>query len=95
MLWALGQTVSEAEANVTISTAHKAKGLEWRSVRLSEDFIKSVSNAVAKDEMIPESEARLFYVALTRARECVDVDQKALSVFRQLTACASRGLGIK
>ena len=86
ILWALGTTVSETEADVTISTAHKAKGLEWQSVRLSEDFVKSISGSIEQEKRIPDSEARLFYVALTRARKCVDVDPRALSIFRQSAA---------
>ena len=86
ILWALGTTVSETEADVTISTAHKAKGIEWQSVRLSEDFVKSISGSIEQEKRIPNSEARLFYVALTRARKCVDVDPRALSIFRQSAA---------
>lgn len=45
--------------SITISTAHKAKGLEWSSVRLAMDF------AMAKERS--EEEKRLLYVAMTRA----------------------------
>jgi len=51
---------------LTLSTAHQAKGLEWRAVFviwLSEDRFPS---SRAEDE---EEERRLFYVAVTRARE--------------------------
>lgn len=51
---------------VTIATAHSAKGLEWPMV-----IIHAADNDVwpAPQAMEKEEEARLFYVAVTRARE--------------------------
>ncbi|MEA2758461.1 MAG: hypothetical protein QOH65_1074 [Methylobacteriaceae bacterium] len=67
-----------------ISTVHKAKGREWRNVRISEDFTKSVKSVSggANTLDISRSEARIFYVAITRAKECLDVDPKLLATFR-------------
>jgi hypothetical protein len=45
---------------VTISTAHRAKGLEWSRVEVADDF--------GRHGEIPLAERRLFYVACTRAR---------------------------
>jgi superfamily I DNA/RNA helicase len=45
---------------LTVSTAHKAKRLEWKSVELHDDF--------AVDEDVGMGERRLFYVAATRAQ---------------------------
>ncbi len=67
----------ESKADVAISTAHKAKGREWESVRLSEDF----SSAENDSGKIPYSEARLFYVALTRAKNRLVVDPVLLDAF--------------
>lgn len=55
---------SEDRADVVISTAHKSKGREWDTVRLSGDFPAE-----------PESEEawRLLYVACTRAKRALDV----------------------
>jgi F-box protein 18 (helicase) len=57
-----------------ILTAHKAKGLEWANVRLSNDF---VSRFVEKDgrmrKEVPEQEINLLYVAVTRARNHVSL----------------------
>jgi DNA helicase-2/ATP-dependent DNA helicase PcrA len=54
------------DERVTLSTAHRAKGLEWRAVFiiwLSEGRFPTVR---AEDE---EEERRLFYVAATRAKD--------------------------
>ena len=49
--------------DLTITTAHKAKGLEWDCVYLADDFPILLS-----DEDNSKEELRLFYVATTRAR---------------------------
>ncbi len=58
---------SEKDADITVSTAHRSKGLEWPVVILDEDF------ADITDPLMPEDERRdetnLLYVAVTRARK--------------------------
>lgn len=63
--------------SVTISTAHKAKGLEWPCVAINEDF--GVSGDDDDQLRINTAERRLFYVAITRAQRvlCVDPDMLA------------------
>ncbi|HOC44490.1 MAG TPA: ATP-dependent helicase [Thermoanaerobaculales bacterium] len=61
---------------VTLSTAHQAKGLEWRAVFiiwLSEGRFPTVR---AEDE---EEERRLFYVAATRARDLLFLVQPRIA----------------
>jgi len=82
----LGETSqNEADADVTVSTAHKAKGREWNTVRLVDDFLKSTpaqrADPSTMGSKIDPSEIRLFYVALTRAREAVEVPISALEMF--------------
>ncbi|MBB3665974.1 hypothetical protein FB384_004933 [Prauserella sediminis] len=62
----------ESRAQVTVSTAHKAKGREWPTVRIGGDFQEPES---ADGEPVdPEAEeVRLAYVAVTRAQNCLDV----------------------
>lgn len=55
-----------ASPDITITTAHKSKGLEWDCVRLSNDFPIEVGGKDNQDE-----ELRIFYVAVTRARLCI------------------------
>jgi superfamily I DNA/RNA helicase len=59
---------TEDDADLVISTAHKAKGREWSHVRLTDDL-----DVDRDDEAgLPLEELRLLYVAVTRAREELD-----------------------
>ena len=71
-----GGVVSEhQDPDVTISTAHKSKGLEWKRVRIADDFTQPEYDPSGHImlETIPNDEVlRLSYVALTRATEQLD-----------------------
>ena len=75
---------SEKDADITVSTAHRSKGLEWPVVILDEDF------ADITDPLMPEDERRdetnLLYVAATRARKTLVLN----SLMRQLAEEAGR-----
>lgn len=81
-LWACIRRVEaeEKDADVVISTAHKGKGREWASVRIADDFSASANEA----GFVPEEEVRLFYVAITRAKERLVIDGELLSAFMNL-----------
>jgi len=53
----------------TFTTAHKSKGLEWKQVFLSEDFIPEDSIVNESIVEMSESETNLLYVSITRAEE--------------------------
>ena len=58
------------EQPLILSTIHRAKGLEWRVVfipMLSEDYFPS--HRVVGDKEAFEEERRVFYVAMTRAKD--------------------------
>lgn len=60
----------EIEEAVTLSTIHSSKGLEWKNVFIIsciDGMIPSSKSFNKIDEL--EEEARLFYVAITRAKE--------------------------
>lgn len=88
LLWAINRCVEEAKSDITISTAHKAKGRQWKTVRLSDDFLKSSSanpmatNLTEKDtkklSAIDPAELRLLYVALTRAKDELEIPESIL-----------------
>lgn len=70
-------------ARLVLSTAHKAKGLDWEQVTLGEDFscIKECLNArmsMPHERMAPEQEQEinLLYVAITRARHAIDLNKE-------------------
>jgi superfamily I DNA/RNA helicase len=85
--WALNRTVDEERSDLIISTAHKAKGREWSTVRLMDDFLrtqprKQKPGTAQYANGHDPAEVRLFYVALTRAKEAIDVPQSVLSFIR-------------
>jgi len=61
----------KGDNSITISTMHKAKGLEWDYVFIIDccQGYTPISKATTKEEV--EEERRLFYVAITRAKESV------------------------
>ncbi|MGL5816666.1 MAG: DEAD/DEAH box helicase family protein [Phycicoccus sp.] len=61
------------DADVTITTAHKAKGLEWDRVRIGSDFKGPKEDPDTGQLVMPSpEELRLDYVAVTRAKEALD-----------------------
>lgn len=77
LMWALNRTVDEENADLVISTGHRSKGREWKSVRLMDDFLRS-SPGDRNDRGPDPAELRLLYVALTRARESLEVPDPIL-----------------
>ncbi|MBY5532849.1 ATP-dependent helicase [Rhizobium leguminosarum] len=77
LMWALNRTVDEEKADLVISTGHKSKGREWKSVRLMDDFLRS-SPGDNKGGTPDPAEMRLLYVALTRAKESLEVPEPIL-----------------
>ncbi|CAI1900178.1 DNA-dependent helicase II [Serratia quinivorans] len=57
----------ESAAQVTVSTAHRRKGLEWPVVVMNEDFTDITAPLLPEDERTDET--NLLYVAVTRARK--------------------------
>jgi len=77
LMWALNRTVDEEKADLVISTGHKSKGREWKSVRLMDDFLRS-SPGDGKNSGPDPAEMRLLYVAITRAKESLEVPEPIL-----------------
>lgn len=76
--------VSEQQAELVVSTAHKAKGREWPAVRIHADFRAPKADQKTGLVVLPREEARLAYVAVTRARE--QLDDTALAWVSTVTA---------
>lgn len=67
-----GCTTKERAA-VTVGTAHKAKGLEWPTVRIADDFVPP-----EEDIEEPDTEAMMLnYVTVTRAKERIQLGMLA------------------
>ncbi|AKA01180.1 DNA helicase [Streptomyces noursei ZPM] len=79
ILAAVNQLTHEDQAQIAVSTAHKAKGREWPSVRIAGDFLPPRDSNQQDDSGRPiprpidDAEARLAYVAVTRTRARLDV----------------------
>ncbi|MFH9871733.1 UvrD-helicase domain-containing protein [Streptomyces lydicus] len=79
LLPALDRLVPEESAEVTVPTAHRAKGREWASVRIADDFTAPDDLDEHDEDGAPVpgpidlDEARLAYVAVTRARSLLDI----------------------
>ncbi|QSI49950.1 AAA family ATPase [Thermobispora bispora] len=59
-----------APGDTVVSTAHKAKGLEWPTVRVSGDFHQPIPG---ENPPLPREEMMLNYVTVTRARERISL----------------------
>ncbi|EPS44935.1 hypothetical protein H072_1089 [Dactylellina haptotyla CBS 200.50] len=71
----------EAQADVVLTTAHQAKGLEWDDVIVADDFVTHGLDAGnAMDQAWCKEATNLLYVACTRARKRLQLSQ-GISVF--------------
>ena len=74
ILATLDQLSPETDTDTTVSTIHKAKGREWSTVRIADDFPEPADpdrtdgNGDPLPAPIDPAEARLAYVAVTRAQ---------------------------
>ncbi|MGW0819078.1 UvrD-helicase domain-containing protein [Streptomyces viridiviolaceus] len=80
ILTAVAGLAPEPHAQVTVSTAHKAKGREWACVLIADDFARpndrtadEQTGATRPPDPIDDAEARLAYVAVTRTRQRLDL----------------------
>jgi len=64
---AIKRLVPKEQAALTVSTAHKAKGLEWDRVQVADDFIPP-----EPPEPVDTADLMLAYVTVTRARLKLD-----------------------
>ncbi|MFG2144110.1 UvrD-helicase domain-containing protein [Streptomyces sp. NPDC048696] len=77
IITATEQLVAEDRAELVVSTAHRSKGREWDRVRIHSDFRAPSPDPATGLVTIRREEARLAYVAVTRAR--LELDNRALA----------------
>jgi superfamily I DNA/RNA helicase len=71
-----------ANADYVISTVHRAKGLEWKRVKVTNDFRFRITDGRLTFD---DDEMRLLYVAVTRAQHVLDISEfreELLRLFR-------------
>lgn len=64
----LSRMVGEDQAQLVVSTAHKAKGREWHKVQIASDFREPVASEDNPDPQVSREDAMLAYVTVTRAQ---------------------------
>ncbi|WP_248767838.1 UvrD-helicase domain-containing protein [Pseudomonas sp. MWU12-2345] len=72
---------NELDATVTLTTGHKAKGLEWDFVSLYDDFTADPL-APDLDRGRRDDELNLLYVAVTRAMKILALNSMVLSILQ-------------
>jgi hypothetical protein len=81
-LRALAQRIApESNADFVISTVHRSKGLEWKRVKVTNDFRFKFENGRLT---LDDDELRLLYVAVTRARHVLDISDLREELLRLL-----------
>lgn len=80
--------LEEIEADLIVSTGHKAKGREWDSVTLSTDFDLRVDRDDPTKTVLSPEEGRLLYVAITRAKELLVVPPRLARKWKVTPAMA-------
>jgi hypothetical protein len=65
------------QADIELCTAHGAKGRQWRHVVLGEDFAGRILRSGGAEALprLQHEEARLLYVAATRAMHSISIDE--------------------
>lgn len=66
----------QSKAELILSTGHKSKGLEWDNVEIIDDFLNIRQELEEKDELkIAKEELNLLYVAITRAKNSLNISK--------------------
>lgn len=77
VIQAMDTLANEKYADITISTMHKAKGREWRTVKIYGDCPQPKAVEEGGTGQVTREQAMLYYVAVTRAQ--LRIDAEALS----------------
>lgn len=76
------------DATMTLTTAHRSKGLDWDFVRISDDFkvLEEAENIAANhpEADMPIQDINLLYVAITRAKKAVELNGETLTWIENL-----------
>lgn len=85
-------TDDQSKADVTVSTVHRSKGLEWDVVMLEEDFPDIFDTEKINGEKLVD-ELNLLYVGATRAKKVLVINmiveviiRKAVTAMKKMQA---------
>lgn len=66
---------SSKKAHVTLTSAHKSKGLEWNQVKLHDDFRFVILDQEKNGSFADGQELNLLYVSVTRAKLVLELNE--------------------
>jgi F-box protein 18 (helicase) len=99
MIDSVHNSVTQADdADVILTTAHKAKGLEWENVKLADDFADLFDDSGQRlplrapdvhAKCVDKDEVNLYYVALTRAKRKLIINPELMRLRRWVGSGAS------
>jgi len=90
--------VDEKDAEVFLTTAHKAKGLEWENTFLADDFPPLIDDdKIIDSNELDSDEFNLIYVAITRSKQRIRVAKdsslkKFIQKAKAIEKCSSHKL---
>ncbi|MGM0586838.1 MAG: UvrD-helicase domain-containing protein [Bacteroidota bacterium] len=72
------------DADVILTTAHKAKGLEFKHVKLADDFQRLMDDGeIAPAPALEPEEVNVLYVAMTRASHSLELNEDVRSFLKR------------
>lgn len=87
-------TDEQDKADITVSTVHRSKGLEWDVVLLEEDFPDIFDPEVVSGDRLVD-ELNLLYVAATRAKKVLVINQIIDLIIRKAVIAMKRRQGVQ
>jgi len=79
------KATSQNRARAILTTAHKSKGLEFFNVKIANDFFSFFDKNGKIDNAYPVSEVNLYYVAITRAIDILDLNTELKQISDLIT----------
>jgi F-box protein 18 (helicase) len=77
-------SIDPFKAECLFATVHKTKGLEFKQVKLHDDFVNlTTDEQIRRPEVIEPEEINILYVAATRAKSILELNED-LETFRKL-----------
>lgn len=72
----------ESKSDLTISTVHSSKGLEWEIVIIDDDFRDLLDHKIKFENNDVQDELNLLYVAITRSMKYLQINNLILGIIK-------------